>query len=139
MIMIFYMSKRLKPLVMCVFLVLAVTGVLSTLIETNLWSVSKIVRSNIIRLHVSWSVISCVVIGMVIEEHVRKVIKYKTSAKKIIGIILLILFCLMILTSFIIRHIKTPIVHSAAVTIHWVFGIIMICIFILHFFIRKKT
>lgn len=124
---------------MCVLSVLAITGILSTLIEINVWSVSVIVRSNIIRFHVSWSVISCVVIGMVIEGHARKVVKYKKSAKKVLGIILLTLFFLMVSTSFIIRHIKTPIIHSAAITIHWVLGIVMICIFALHFFIRKKT
>ena len=133
------MPKHLKLLAICVLLVLAITGILSTLIETNLWSVSKIVHSNIIRFHVSWSVISCVVIGMVIEGHIRKVIKYKKSTKKFFGVAFLTLFCLMVLTSFVIRHIKTPQIHSLAITIHWVFGIIIICIGVLHFFIRKKT
>jgi hypothetical protein len=133
------MPKHIRNVIIFTSTILAITGIFSTLIETEIWKTSTFIRSNIIRLHVSWSVISCIVIGIVLEGHVKKVLKYKNSKKKFLGGLSLTLFFLLLFTSFIIRHIKIPMVHSVAITTHWIVGLFLISIFLLHFFVKKKT
>jgi len=133
------MQKHIRILVIFTSTILAISGIISTLIETEIWKTSTFIRSNIIRFHVSWSIISCIVIGILLENHVKKVIKYKKSKKKFLGGLSLTLFFLILFTSFIIRHIKISTIHSIATTTHWVLGLFLIFTFLLHFFAKKKA
>lgn len=135
------MSKNLKYLVLYFFIILATNGVLATLVETQVWEVSKTLRSNIIRFHVSWGVLCCIIVGIIIESHAKKVIKYQSAKykiKKIFGVMSMCIFFVLVFTSFVIRQIKIPIIHDTTIIIHWVMGLFAIIVFTVHFLFRKK-
>lgn len=133
------MPHHLSKLTFFTLIVLFLTGIASALVGYDIVSVAPAMIGNIIRIHVSWTVISLVVIGMVIEGHVRKMFKTKNRNKKNSGIVMLVLFSALVITSFILRHIKMPMVQEIAGITHMIVGIVVICAFSYHVLVKKST
>ena len=134
----FNMPNYLRKPVIFILAILAITGVVSTLLETGLLETSKFLKSNIIRFHVSWSVLSCIMIGIVLEGHVKKMLKMGKSSKKNWGILSLIFFTALLLTSFGIRHTRFSNIREIIIVSHWVSGLIAIAVFLIHIMWKKK-
>jgi hypothetical protein len=133
------MSKNLQKLIIIMFIGLFVTGLAATIAEYRFVIVTKEVMRNIIRIHSSWTVLTGVVVGMVLEGHVRKQWKKIDNKKKIFGIALLCLLSVLLLTSFVLRHIKLPDVSQVAKLVHTIAGFLLMLAFCLHKFIKNKS
>lgn len=131
------MPNYLKKITIISFVILIITGILATVVEYKFILVSADVRKFIIRFHVSWTVLATIVLGMVLEGHVKKWWKKFDNKQKILGLLVLVSCVLLIITSFVLRHIKVQEIHEIAKLLHTIFGFVLMVVFVLHKFLIK--
>ena len=66
------MPNHLKKSAIIAFVVLFISGILATIVEYKFIEVTTEIKKNIIRFHVSWTVLTAIVFGMILEGHARK-------------------------------------------------------------------
>jgi hypothetical protein len=76
------MQGYLKKSALIAFIVLFISGILATVVEYKFIEVNIELKKNIIRFHVSWTVLTTIVFGMILEGHVKKWWKIIDNKKK---------------------------------------------------------
>ncbi len=132
------MQGNLKKSALIAFIVLFISGILATVVEYKFIEVNIELKKNIIRFHVSWTVLTTIVFGMILEGHVKKWWKIIDSKKKIFGVLLVVMFVLLILTSFVLRHVKMADVQEITKLLHTIIGFVLLGFFLGHYFLKNK-
>lgn len=132
------MPNHLKKSAIITFIILFISGILATVVEYKFIETTTEIKRNIIRFHVSWTVLTAIVFGMILEGHARKFWKQIDSKKKILGLLVLVFFGLLVLTSFVLRHVKIQEVHEITKLLHTIFGFVLLLVFVLHKFLKKS-
>jgi hypothetical protein len=73
-----------------------------------------------------------------LEGHVKKWWKIIDNKKKIFGVLLVVMFVLLILTSFVLRHVKIADVQEITRLLHTIIGFVLIGFFVGHYCLKNK-